>query len=1686
MPPKRKAPAPESPEDSKKVKSNAEESNDEIDLNCSKIYRQVYDHVVNQTDHEGRSLSEMFATLPSKHEFAIYYDIIEEPIDFKTIKKKITTKQYSFFDDFEQDVLLLIKNAHTFNEPRSQISKDATALKRAFYSKKQEFMKPSKTGRKRAKSRTMSVDSEDQHEDGQHEVPSEVAPELESEDSMDTKEAPPKQTMESVVPKIEAMSIPVAPSPITSSVSTPSEPQKDDGLIDQNFEHNVFSILYNTVVAYTDASGRRLSQPFLRLLNKRCYPDYYELIKKPLSLTKTRTKIKQGYYSDIHILGRDLCLVFENAMLYNKPGSVLYADALTLRNFMLEKKDELAATEEYLELRENLPKRGRQKLLKLEETGDTPKRSRNKQKEANVAGEVGAPDTSDKKSLKKKLAIMYTCVAEYKDSEGRILCSMFEELPDEKEYPEYYRVIPNPIDMKTIHAKLQGMLYSTEDEFIHDFEVMFQNARHFNEETSEVYMDSVTLEKALKKKRRWLNHVAENKSPLKGPRASNSPSLPALLGKRSGEFANKCQELLYHVRTFMDESGRMLSEIFEKLPSRTEYPDYYLLIKKPIDLVYIASRLNKYTTLDDFEQDMLLLFNNACQYNDPDSQIYKDALTLLRVMLKKKKEIVQHEHTPIPNVPAMVQSLLSLLYTNIMQHKDEEGRLYADSLLEIEVISTEEESRRKPISLPRIGQLLKLGFYKRLDRLQDDMFSIFEKARTDGRTDSEIYEDSCELQIHFMMERDRLTKDGVRLMTQAVNTTLKKVQSEMDAERKEKQQKESQDDDEDDESFKKNRARFKGVTAIEVQPEEGELDFAQSVSIDGIEYRIGDYVYVTPEEPSRPPHIMSVEKVWLQKDGLKGIYGSWFYRPEATFHLASRKFMEKEVFRSFHCSYILTKGVIGHCFVMSVKEYPKFKPAGFEDKDIYVCESRYNGKSKTFKKLKTFPVVPNHVTIIDRLEAIQIKRVSSVFNANQQGGDDKKDDKQEFPALTVDITSLEEYGYPPEKNSEIEVPNASPGCTYYEKYVTGTDVYKTGDGVYVLSDESFKRLAKIERIWKKEDGEAYCHCIMFVFPEDTKNTPTQLFSENECFESNVEEDIPISSICGKCAVLNLRDYQSCRPTELAEDDVYLCSATYNEDELKFRRNIRGCKRLQLPQNIRDDEYWYFDQPYNPRRRPSMWLIPNKEFQGKIENETVLEKNDQTDEQVIDMEKIGFTLFKRELVTSIMRATPNIPVSELDRISDEKWKVLTDEQRIEFKDRAKRQGLGEHLYVYQCAWASCEHQYEDLKDLMIHVIEGPHLVRCPETGLFPCKWKDCEREKRQLKSLKTHSQLIRHIREIHFKKAARTKIIASDKSKFYFPASQACDDSFRDSETSSRASVTSPLSPRVPPPNGHHFPPTFAANNMTMPNSVANGVQQHAAAIFPPFRMSNQAQNSAAFLMQQQIYQQQQQMLLQAARRPMAPQPQAARLPLPTTPNNPLMQQQPQPTQVQTPISMSQQTPQPPNAPQAPPQMNGGPGVPHQPHGLTPEQQQMLLIQVQQQHHQIMKLQEQVKTLNTNAQLQQQQQQQQPPPASQIPTPKPPTPVAHKTPVFVTPPTSNSTKLRHSEAYLRYIEGLRDNQNKLSNWSELANAPNKPRPPSAQLPVHWLGNDHGFQSATDALWALRDHMIKDSITLSKYT
>ena len=49
------------------------------------------------------------------------------------------------------------------------------------------------------------------------------------------------------------------------------------------------------------------------------------------------------------------------------------------------------------------------------------------------------------------------------------------------------------------------------------------------------------------------------------------------------------------------------------------------------------------------------------------------------------------------------------------------------------------------------------------------------------------------------------------------------------------------------------------------------------------------------------------------------MYGCWFYRPNETFHLATRKFLEKEVFKSDFYNKAPVSKILGKCVVMFVK-----------------------------------------------------------------------------------------------------------------------------------------------------------------------------------------------------------------------------------------------------------------------------------------------------------------------------------------------------------------------------------------------------------------------------------------------------------------------------------------------------------------------------------------------------------------------------------------------------------------------------------------------------------------------------------------------------------------------------------------------------------------------------------------------
>ena len=95
--------------------------------------------------------------------------------------------------------------------------------------------------------------------------------------------------------------------------------------------------------------------------------------------------------------------------------------------------------------------------------------------------------------------------------------------------------------------------------------------------------------------------------------------------KRPPVLKKKLMAIYRSLVSKTDSSGRFLCELFMKRPSAAVYPQYYLVIKKPIDLKEILQKVRSdaYTNMEDVMSDIDLMVDNACTFNEEDSQVYK-------------------------------------------------------------------------------------------------------------------------------------------------------------------------------------------------------------------------------------------------------------------------------------------------------------------------------------------------------------------------------------------------------------------------------------------------------------------------------------------------------------------------------------------------------------------------------------------------------------------------------------------------------------------------------------------------------------------------------------------------------------------------------------------------------------------------------------------------------------------------------------------------------------------------------------------------------------------------------------------------------------------------------------------------------------------------------------------------------
>ncbi|VFV17451.1 pb1 protein [Lynx pardinus] len=1103
------------------------------------ILEQLLEAIVVATNPSGRLISELFQKLPSKVQYPDYYAIIKEPIDLKTIAQRIQNGSYKSIHAMAKDIDLLAKNAKTYNEPGSQVFKDANSIKKIFYMKKAEIEhhEMAKSSLRMRNKRTVQ---------GGRLSAITMALQYGSESEEDALAAARYEEGES-----EAESI-------TSFMDV----------------SNPFYQLYDTVRSCRNNQGQLIAEPFFHLPSKKKYPDYYQQIKMPISLQQIRTKLKNQEYETLDHLECDLNLMFENAKRYNVPNSAIYKRVLRLQQVMQAKKKELARRDDIED--------GDSMISSATSDAGSAKRKRN-----TLDSEMlGLRRLSSKKNIRKqRMKILFNVVLEAREpGSGRRLCDLFMVKPSKKDYPDYYKIILEPMDLKIIEHNIRNDKYAGEEGMIEDMKLMFRNARHYNEEGSQVYNDAHILEKLLKDKRKELGPLPDDDD-VASPKLklSRKSGISPKKSKYMTPMQQKLNEVYEAVKNYTDKRGRRLSAIFLRLPSRSELPDYYLTIKKPMDMEKIRSHMmaNKYQDIDSMVEDFVMMFNNACTYNEPESLIYKDALVLHKVLLETRRDLEGDEDSHVPNVTLLIQELIHNLFVSVMSHQDDEGRCYSDSLAEIPAVDPNFPNK-PPLTFDIIRKNVENNRYRRLDLFQEHMFEVLERARRMNRTDSEIYEDAVELQQFFIKIRDELCKNGEILLSPALSYTTKHLHNDVEKEKKEKLPKEIEEDKLKREEEKREAEKSEdssgtaGLSGLH-------RTYSQDCSFKNSMYHVGDYVYVEPAEASLQPHIVCIERLWEDSAGEKWLYGCWFYRPNETFHLATRKFLEKEVFKSDYYNKVPVSKILGKCVVMFVKEYFKLCPENFRDEDVFVCESRYSAKTKSFKKIKLWTMPISSVRFVPRDVPLPVVRVASVF-ANADKGDDEKNTDNSEDSRTEDSFNLEKE----KEDVPVEMSNGEPGCHYFEQLRYNDMWLKVGDCVFIKSHGLVRpRVGRIEKVWVR-DGAAYFYGPIFIHPEETEHEPTKMFYKKEVFLSNLEETCPMTCILGKCAVLSFKDFLSCRPTEIPENDILLCESRYNESDKQMKK-FKGLKRFSLSAKVVDDEIYYFRKPIVPQKEPSPLL-----------------------------------------------------------------------------------------------------------------------------------------------------------------------------------------------------------------------------------------------------------------------------------------------------------------------------------------------------------------------------------------------------------------------------------------------------------------------------------------------------------------
>ncbi|KAI0666207.1 hypothetical protein C8Q78DRAFT_994933 [Trametes maxima] len=510
----------------------------------------------------------------------------------------------------------------------------------------------------------------------------------------------------------------------------------------------------------------------------------------------------------------------------------------------------------------------------------------------------------------------------------RRLAGMFLELVDKEHWPEYYEVIPQPRCLNGVKSNLAQNKYKDPLDVFQDLHLVFLNALHYNEPGSQISKDATALKGILESE--W-----KQRSALPTPPASAPPSSAQKVHAQKDQkeraaappIPSKTQPTPQVQKTSVKASAPIPMDV-DPTPQGSSQPTPAAGAKSPerppspdvdVDIGGTPEpEVGAHDGARDGESDEIVRqlekglprwegFADVGWTDDLDPDRMAQVVDAISKYRDESLEAVPEEAN-IPDLSLNVPVLPSVC-----------------------VLAT-------PLSLRLVESRVQMRYYTTARAFDMELSQLFLKARRWYEVGTEPYGNVLVLQrLYHALTSPSPPQPPYSSATKfaalpAGPGTAKPLHG-------------SEDNT--------------GVTTFRVSLKDRTI--IDEINYKGWTVRLADWLHLSnPDDPSRPI-VGQVFKCFLssdaQKKGQPGVSVCWYYRPEQTFHPASRQFWEREIFKTGHFADHPIEDILEKVACQFTARHLRGRPRApfwYPGWPLYVCDSRYNDRDRVFVKIKNW------------------------------------------------------------------------------------------------------------------------------------------------------------------------------------------------------------------------------------------------------------------------------------------------------------------------------------------------------------------------------------------------------------------------------------------------------------------------------------------------------------------------------------------------------------------------------------------------------------------------------------------------------------------------------------------------------------------------------------------------------------